>query len=190
MSSLEKENKEAREFASAVLTGTVIGRTLQDALRSLSEEDTKDLATEHGTKSDRPCGDGINEESEDGRDHDTPPYQNKKIIVRMDGQSIGRIMKSFQEAVTESRICHEPDKDSAPRALLKGRCDYYNKYGQNWMVVMDQVRIKARPRKFTKRRRDERPSLWDRDDDRTATTTKKELVVTEKIQLLAYRDIS
>uniref|UniRef100_A0A7S4AX42 Uncharacterized protein n=1 Tax=Pseudo-nitzschia australis TaxID=44445 RepID=A0A7S4AX42_9STRA len=190
MSSLQKENKDAGEFASAVLTGTVIGRTLQDALRSLSEEDTEDPATEYATKLDRPRGDGINEEKEDEGDHDTRPYENKKKIVRMDKQSMGRIIRSFQEAVTGSRICHEPDKDSAPRALLKGRCDYYNKYGQNWMVVMDQVRIKARPRKFTKRRRDKRPSLWDRDDDRTATTTKKELVVTEKIQLLAYRDIS
>eukprot|EP00536_Pseudo-nitzschia_multiseries_P015444 jgi/Psemu1/299007/fgenesh1_pm.887_\ len=107
----------------------------------------------------------------------------------MDHQSAGRIIKSFQEAVAGSRICHEPGKHSAPRALVKGRCDYYNKYGQNWMVQIDQVQIKTRPRKFTKRRRDDRPSLWDRDDDRRATTTKRELVLKEKIQILAYGDI-
>ena len=189
--SSEKENKEAREFASAVLTGTVIGRSLQDALLSLSQEDVEDQAAGNPAQSTRPCVDGINEdENEDDSDYSKPPHKEPTCVVRMNIQSMNRIIKSFGEAAAESRICNEPDKDSAPRALLKGRCDHYNKYGQNWMVSMDQVRIKARPNSFMKRRRDDRPSLWDRDDDRTATTTKKEIVVKEKIQLLAYGDIS
>ncbi|VEU43591.1 unnamed protein product [Pseudo-nitzschia multistriata] len=191
MSSSEKDTKEAREFASAVLTGTVIGRTLQDALRSLSEEDSDDHATdEYATKSDgtQARADGIDEDTEDGGDGDG--VQDEKCAVRMDSQSMNRILKSFQEAVVESRLCHKPDNGKAPRGLLKGRCDYFNRYGQNWMVLMDEVQIKARPQKFTKRRRDDRPSLWDRDDDKTAKTTKKEIVVKEKMQLLAYGDIS
>ena len=195
MYSSEKEIKEAREFASAVLTGTVIGRSLQDALHSLIQEDIEAQAVGNLTQSTRPCVDVINEDNEDddgnGSDHIKSSQKDLKCVVRMNKQSTNQILKSFGEAVAESRICHEPDKDSAPRALLKGRCDHYNKYGQNWMVSMDQVRIKARPTKFTKRRRDDRPSLWDRDDDRTTTTTtKKEVDVKEKIQLLAYGDIS
>mmetsp|Transcript_18627 Transcript_18627/g.52048 ORF Transcript_18627/g.52048 Transcript_18627/m.52048 type:complete len:187 (+) Transcript_18627:844-1404(+) len=185
MSLSEKENKEARELASAVLNGTIIGRTLQDALQSLSEEDTAYALT----KSDPPDVHGIDEKNGGGDNHAECSDQGDFFSVRMDRQSADRITKSFQEAVAESRICHESDKDLAPRALVRGRCDYYNKYGQNWMVVIDRAQIKSRPRKFTKRRRDDRPSLWDRDDDRTAMTTKKELVLRAKIQLLAYGDI-
>jgi len=103
----------------------------------------------------------------------------------MDNKSMDRIIKSFGEAVAET------DHDSAPRALLRGRCDYYNKFGQNWMISVDQVRIKSRPKKLKKRRRNDRPSLWDRDDDGTAktTTTEKEIPVKGKIQLLAYGDL-
>lgn len=183
----EKENREAREFASAVLTGTVIGRSLQDALRSLSEEDAKNPTGENTEEVDRRRGHDTKDGGEEG-DGDSSVKRNA-CHVRMNDQSVERILKSFEEAISESRICHEPDKDSAPHVLLKGRCDHYNKYGQNWMVSMDQVRIKARPTKFVKRRRDDRPSLWDRDDDREVTARKKEMVMKEKLQLLVYGDM-
>jgi len=175
-------NLAARELSSAVLTGTVIGRSLIEALHSLRQED-------EGYRTTKPVDDNDNDDGgvEDEEDQTTSSFQKKdeKNSVRMDTKSMDRIIKSFGEAVAET------DQDSAPRALLRGRCDYYNKFGQNWMISVDQVRIKSRPTKFTKRRRNDRPSLWDRDDDGTAktTTTEKEIPVKGKIQLLAYGDL-
>ena len=227
----------AREFASAVLSGTVIGRSLQDALYSLSQEDEKDQSIQPPGDDNDDDGDDdeeIDDDNDDDDDDDDDQQQtttssqkkkdNKKNHVRMDAHSMDKIVKSFGDAVAESsRIigssspaeCEaEADQQqqdllavAPPRALLKGRCKHYNKFGQNWMVSIDQVRIKQRPIKFTKRRRYDRPSLWDRDNDdgiiattttaaaattttTTATTNKeKEIPVKEKIQLLAYGDI-
>ena len=184
----KKKDREAREFASALITGTVIGRSLQDALQSLSSEDAGDPTTV------RTPMHVSEEESESESDSNGPPVREvlRKPIVKMNGESVDKILQSFREGVAESRIHHNPEKDRTPRALLKGRCDCYNRYGQNWMVAMDKVKLKARPTKFTKRRRDDRPSLWDRDDDDDAggRTAQKEIVLNKKIQLLVYGDIA
>jgi hypothetical protein len=181
-----KKDREAREFASALLTGTVIGRSLQDALQSLSREDAADLTAVRNPMH------VSEEESGSESDSNGPPVREvlRKPIVTMNGESVDKILQSFREGVAESRIRHNPEKDRAPRAVLKGRCDCYNRYGQNWMVAMDTVKLKARPTKFTKRRRDDRPSLWDRDDDGGGRTTQKETILNKKIQLLVYGDIA
>merc|ERR1712007_179264 len=114
-----------------------------------------------------------------GAEHSVSSQKDGKCSVKMNTTSVDQIIKSFGETVAESNIGPSGSvnsNSSAPRVLLKGRCDYYNKFGKNWMVSMDEVRIKARPTKFTKRRRGDRPSLWDRDDDGN-TSTKKEIVV-------------
>jgi hypothetical protein len=217
-------NLAAREFASAVLSGTVIGRSLQDALHSLSQEDEKDQSSQPGDDDDEENGDGDDDDDDQQATTSSKKKKadDKKYIVRMDVHSMDKIIKSFGDAVAESSRkeignsspaeCEaEADADdqqqdllavAAPRALLKGRCKHYNKFGQNWMVSIDQVRIKQRPIKFTKRRRNDRPSLWDRDNDdgvitttstttttTTTTNTNKEIPVKEKIQLLAYGDL-
>jgi hypothetical protein len=208
-------NLAAREFASAVLSGTVIGRSLQDALYYLSQEDEKDQSIQQAgddSDGDDDEGNDVGNDNDDDDDQQTTTSSqkkkdDKKIPVRMDVHSMDKIIKSFGDAVAESsRIigssspaeCEaEADQQQdllavvPPRALLKGRCKHYNKFGQNWLVSIDQVLIKQRPIKFTKRRRNDRPSLWDRDnDDGIITTTKeKEIPVKEKIQLLAYGDL-
>jgi len=166
MASLPEKSIDNQELVSSVLTGTVIGRSLQEALQSLEEEDKYD--------------DNAGLSKNDG-----------KRLVKMNTATVDQIIKSFGEAVAESKIGPSESVNNnalAPRVLLKGRCDSYNKYGRNWMVSMDKVRIKARPIKFTKRRRGDRPSLWDRDDDGNTSMT-KEITVKEKMQLLAYGDI-
>lgn len=165
-----KKEKEAREFASAVLTGTIIGRTLQDALYSLEQEDTQIVET-----------DKANAEGEEEK----PPIREvaTTATIQMNGECVQGILESFQQSVAKKHI----PTIKAPRVLLKGRCDFYNRYGQNWMVTMDSVKLKERPTKFRKRRRDDRPSLWDRDDDDKNNIEKD---VEGKVQLLAYGDIA
>ena len=165
-----KNEKEAREFASAVLTGTIIGRTLQDALRSLEQEDTQIVDT-----------DKANAEG----DEEKPPIGEvtTTATIQMNGECVQGILESFEQGVAKTRI----HTSKAPRVLLKGRCDSYNRYGQNWMVAMDSVKLKERPTKFRKRRRDDRPSLWDRDDDDNNNAEKE---VEGEVQLLAYGDIA
>jgi len=165
----DKKTKESKEFAWAVQSGTVIGRSLQDALHSLSNEDAN--------------------EGSDGESDSRPPvrFVAQGPLVKMSKTSINKILQSFRDGVAESNICHHPKKDGAPQALLKGRCDYYNRYGQNWMVAIDKATLKVRPIEFIKRSRDNKTSLWDRDDDRVAST-KREIVLNQKIQLLAYGD--
>jgi len=179
----DKQEKEAREFASAVLTGTVIGRSLQDALQSLQREDSQIVETSDADET-------FNSEDEDG-----PPIREvvpkPPTSVKMTGGCMDSILQAFQEGISASKIHCFPEKDGAPRVLVKGRCDSYNRYAQNWMVAMDSVKLKGRPTKFRKRRRDDRPSLWDRDDDDNKNkNTQKEIVLKEKIQLLAYGDIA
>ena len=179
------EEGEAREFASAVLTGTVIGRSLQDALQSLSREDTVEK----------------NIYANEDIDDSAPPIQEiipkrttatATATVKMTDECLDKILESFREGVVQSKT--HPETNMAPRALMKGRCDSYNRYGRNWMVAMDTVKLKERPTKFRKRRRDDRPSLWDRDDDidvdAKEQNSKKEIVLNEKVQLLAYGDVA
>lgn len=183
----DKQEKEAREFASAVLTGTIIGRSLQDALRSLQREDSRVVETSDAT------------ETADSEDEDDPPIREvvpkpststSSSTVKMNDGCMGNILQAFQEGIVQSQIHRFPEKDGAPRVLVKGRCDSYNRYGQNWMVAMDSVKLKARPTKFRKRRRNDRPSLWDRDNDDNHKNPQREVVLKEKIQLLAYGDIA
>ena len=76
--------------------------------------------------------------------------------------------------------------------LLMGNCDFHNRYGQIWMIALDQVKLKERPQKFSKRKRENRPSLWDRDNDKHKKHAKnqKEIDLKKKVQLLAYGDVT
>lgn len=190
----DKEELDALEFASAVLTGTVIGRSLGRALESLASEDSECPARSLPAH-DSEDGSDKNDGSSSDTDMHSAPVRDIRLIkqslpsvVRMDGSVADEILRAFREGIADSRISHRPEADGAPQILLRGRCDHYNRYGQNWMVAMDSVKLKARPNKFTKRRRDDRPSLWDRDDD-GGTASEKELQLNEKIQLLACGDI-
>eukprot|EP00533_Pseudo-nitzschia_delicatissima_P008936 CAMPEP_0116089420 /NCGR_PEP_ID=MMETSP0327-20121206/6414_1 /TAXON_ID=44447 /ORGANISM="Pseudo-nitzschia delicatissima, Strain B596" /LENGTH=175 /DNA_ID=CAMNT_0003580607 /DNA_START=106 /DNA_END=634 /DNA_ORIENTATION=+ len=166
-----KKEKESREFASAVLTGTIIGRTLQDALRSLEEEDTQTFEI-----------DKANAEGEEEK----PPIREvaTTATIQMNGKCVQGILESFQQGVAKKKHSY---LQSSP-GIAQGKVDSYNRYSQNWMVSMDSVKLKERPTKFRKRRRDDRPSLWDRDDDNNNNNTEKE--VEGKVQLLAYGDIA
>ena len=61
------------------------------------------------------------------------------------------------------------------------------------MISLDQVKLKERPQKFSKRKRENRPSLWDRDMDnpkRHNGKQTKEVILKKKVQLLAYGDVA
>lgn len=170
-----------RELASAVLGGTVIGRSLRQALACLVREhhDANDV-TQPPPSAVPGClaqPKNPNDFRENDRSGDNSEGRSN---VSLDRLAVNRILKSFRDAVAET------PKDKAPRALLKGRCNYYNRFNQNWMVSMDDVRLKSRPTKLRKRKRLERASLWDRDE-----TSQGEVRITEgkrTLQLLAYGD--
>ena len=170
----DKEGKEAREFASAVLTGTAIGRSLQDALQSLAQQDAE----------------------EPENDSDSDDSATKPPIHEIRTKPLVTMTESCQESILQSfrtRVAQTNRQDSAPLGLLQGKCDFHNRYGQNWMISLDQVKLKERPQKFSKRKRENRPSLWDRDMDnpkRHNGKQTKEVILKKKVQLLAYGDVA
>lgn len=133
-------------------------------------------------------------------------------VIRMTGSAADQILQSF---ATAAGSMSDEVKQRAPRALIRGRCDYYNRMGQNWRVVIDHVELKRRPlpHEMTKRRRlmKDRESLWDRNerlllnaapdqrdnitatsraDNNTASSNVIRLTTNpaDKVQLLAYGD--
>ena len=86
----DKEAKEAREFASAVLTGTAIGRSLQDALHSLAQEDIDRSEAEN--------------DSDDSATHEQPPVHEvrTKPLVTMTETCQESILHSFRTGVAQT----------------------------------------------------------------------------------------
>lgn len=203
-----------REFASAVLTGTVIGRSLKDALDCLRQEDEENQKQATTTTIQAAAVDTSNN-TNICQTEASLSLSNKKndnngtCVIRMDDTSVEKILQSFGEAVAESRYDDQQSLvvGAAPRALLQGRCEYHNKFGHNVIISMDQVRIKSRPVKYRKFFRGDKQSLWDRDndgsndddsdDDRMSNNNNKkkrkktsnEIAVKETIQLLSYGDV-
>ena len=204
-----------RGLSSTVLTGTALGRSLKRALLKLQNEDDEEIhggiACTDGTpktitvRTDAPPNEGLRNNDggiaaafEPGAG--SPIQQdNQPKRIGTDDNAATTILKAFS---TSAGSTPNKTKDTAPRALIRGRCDYYNRFGPNWRIVLDQVELKRRPfpseMKRRKRLRKHRESIWDRDtggsrrDD--GATPEGSLHITqgdriEKVQLLAYGDM-
>ncbi|CAJ1945397.1 unnamed protein product [Cylindrotheca closterium] len=89
---------------------------------------------------------------------------------------------------------------SAPRALLYGRLDHYNRIGQNWRLVVENVRVTKRKQLLRERTKRKRCSLWRaasippvgcRDERNQECNEGRNLVFheCEEIQILGYDDL-
>lgn len=186
------------EMASTVVAGTALGRSLKRALLNIQQDDEKLIEntiiapqTITVRAKNYPDLEG-NHAAGDTNDLSDQSGTNQSKIVLDDDLST-RIMESFTRSAGSTS---DETKKHAPRALIRGRCDYYNRFGSNWRVVMDHVELKRRPlpgeMASRKRFRKDRQSIWDRDE---AVSKNGESVVLltqddgiEKLQLLGFGD--
>mmetsp|Transcript_27276 Transcript_27276/g.65324 ORF Transcript_27276/g.65324 Transcript_27276/m.65324 type:complete len:531 (-) Transcript_27276:96-1688(-) len=204
------------ELSSTVGAGTALGRSLKRALLRLQNEDEEINSKMTGTtgtpktitvRANAPPneklynnGDGGNDSVEAGISRKDSPIQQDDQPKRIctDDNATTAILEAFS---TSAGSTPNETKDKAPRALIRGRCDYYNRYGPNWSIVMDEIELKRRPfpreMKKRKRLRKDRESIWDRDtgDSRKDNNGTSEGILMkrgdkiEKVQLLAYGDM-
>jgi hypothetical protein len=110
----------------------------------------------------------------------------KKRKIRIDPGAVDRIMQTFGEAVADTQLESTTTKSatSAPRALLRGRLDHYNRVGQNWRMVIDNVKLKERFPLRSDRKKRNKNIIWDGTREK-----REEIAIDEKVQILAYNDV-
>ncbi len=89
-----------------------------------------------------------------------PATKKRKIII--DSGAVDRVMQTFGEAVADTQLESTTTKSatSAPRAVLRGRLDHYNRVGQNWRILIDNVKLKERfPLPSDRKKRNKNSSL-------------------------------
>jgi hypothetical protein len=180
------------ELASAVITGTSLGRCLKMSLEELQGEH---LAN-HNNNNNRKDNDNNDDTS------------SSSSIIRLDKRSVDCILNAFGNAAVATTTCSastttttttndESITDGSslrprppPRVLLRGRCAHYNRYGRYWSISIDNVSMKQRPINIKKRRtKENRSSIWDRDtDDYTLDESNAIILIKEPIELMAYGD--
>lgn len=103
--------------------------------------------------------------------------------IKLDSDATDCILRTLGESMTDTQLNQEDS--TAPRVLLKGRLDHYNRVGQNWRIMIDNVEIQERPARLTERakRRTAKP-LWNPDEEKSATLPDK-----QEIQILAFNDL-
>lgn len=90
-----------------------------------------------------------------------------------DSVAVHHVLESFGNAVAVS------DWKTAPRALLQGRLDHYNRIGGQWRILTEDVELKTRPSKVQKRYKG---SLWDQE------ATEESVSLPGSLEILAYND--
>jgi hypothetical protein len=110
----------------------------------------------------------------------------KKRKIRIDSGAVDRIMQTFGEAVADTQLESTTTKSvtSAPRALLRGRLDHYNRVGQNWRILIDKVKLKERYPLPSDRKKRNKNIIWDGTSEK-----REEIAMDEKVQILAYNDV-
>jgi hypothetical protein len=114
------------------------------------------------------------------------PLDNEKALV-MDQVTADSIMQAFGDSLAESQQRRHRGETAAPAALLKGRLRHYNRHGDKWLIVVDDAEIRERVPLDKKRRKRERPSLWDISQESSPNQAPPSTKCT--LQLLAYNDI-
>jgi hypothetical protein len=128
--------------------------------------------------------------------HDEEKAEEKKEIsvaapLHFGPAVIDRIMRSFGEAVAASQ-----QRTTGPAALLRGRLEHYNRCNNKWRLVVEGAEIRERlplDRNRRKRRHD-RPSLWQVAEENRAKRSRTSLPVSSNnpkfdLEILAYNDI-
>ena len=110
--------QQRRLVASISQQGVAIGRCLRDALRSL-------------------------ESPEEDNERESPTKRQK---VKIDSGMIDQTMQTFGESVADTQLAsaHVKATSTAPRAILEGRVDHYNRIGQNWRILVKNAKLKEK----------------------------------------------
>jgi hypothetical protein len=110
----------------------------------------------------------------------------KRQKINFDSGAADRIMQTFGEAIAKTQL--KPDHTSAaataPRALLRARLDHYNRVGQNWRLLIDNVKLKERAPLSVERKTRNRTSLWE-----TGGGSGEEIAIKQQMQILSYNDV-
>jgi hypothetical protein len=115
------------------------------------------------------------------QDEESPSAKPRK--AQLDASAVNRILQTFGEAVADTST-EEDSKKPAPAALLSGRLDHYNRVGQNWRIVLDDMKLQPRLPLEKNRRRSDLHSLWKVDP-----AQQKEISISGKAQILAFDDL-
>jgi len=147
--------------ASISNSSTPLGRCLETALLSMKTSNSaKNPRQQHGQEKDTGANVEEKDLSVDQAELDSDAVQS---IRQAFGASLARLQISESQGLTtgtpseHSHSANERSHRNAPRALLYGRLDHYNRVGQNWRLVLDNVRVTKRQpllrERATKRRR-------------------------------------
>jgi hypothetical protein len=151
--------------ASISNSSTPLGRCLENALLSMKiTNSTKVPKQQNGREKDTGANlEGKGFSVEQG-ELDSDAIQS---IRKTFGGSMARLQISESQRLStgtsseHSHSANERSRRSAPRALMYGRLDHYNRVGQNWRLVVDNARVtKRQPLLRERRTKRRRYSLW------------------------------
>eukprot|EP00977_Amphora_coffeiformis_P027239 scaffold34597_cov177-Amphora_coffeaeformis.AAC.7 len=179
-----------------------LGWTLQQALDEMDESQV-DAPPKHNSDGKKE-EDGMQTGDESfavPRDDDTGKSSREEVeedkpalLVRTKIKATTEMRQAILEALTAGRM------KKAPHGIIKGRVKYYQRQGSRWRMEVDDVRIRRRVplAKIRRKRKTERPSLWDLSresrqgkEDPVQTGNDKDDAERRKwsFELLAYNDI-
>jgi hypothetical protein len=158
-----------RQFVASISSSsTALGQCLRSALVQMTEAQPQ-----------------IKQQEQEEEEEEEPMPKR----IRLDSEAVDSIIQSFGESMADTQMKSNEsssiaDEDSAaPRALLHARLDHYNRVGQNWRLVVDNVEVKKRHPLLKERPRRRKKVSFFRSDNESASS------VAEEIQILAYNDL-
>ena len=160
---IPQDGPERRVVTSMSRKGISIGHCLQEALAKI-ESSSDDTNASSDTQESR-----------------------KRPRISFDPASVNRIMQTFGEAVADSKVESDEQKTqtTAPRCLLVGRLDHYNRRSESWRIVVDNAKLRRRLPSYSEtKRRGDKKSLWN-----AASDPDDEITLDQKVQILTYDDL-
>lgn len=101
--------------------------------------------------------------------------------IPFDQEMANHTLQAFGNAASKTNWTGEAPRKTAPRAVLRGRIAYYNRYNDRWRIVVEDAEIRPRVPLSRKRRKRDRTSLWE-------ASTEQPHRLSGSLQILAYDD--
>lgn len=100
-----------------------------------------------------------------------------KRKIQLDEVGIEHVLDSFGRAVVNTQLGIDGTNE-CPAVTLRGTMNTYNRYGQNWRIVVDKAKLYERE-----------SNRGNKSDVLTKEQNSKEEVIFTETQILAYSDI-
>lgn len=150
--------------ASISNSSTPLGRCLASSLLSMKASNSGNDPKQQNV---REKDIGANLERKDiSVDHAELDSDSIRSVRHLFGGSMARLQISESRRLAtgtlneHSYVANEMSRRNAPRALLYGRLDHYNRVGQNWRLVVDNGRVSKRQPLLRERTKRRRYSFW------------------------------